>query len=698
MDTILVRAIVAALLAVPVVAQEPPRGQPQTASQPPQPPVTFRVEVNYVEVDAIVTDQQGNFVRDLKQGDFQVLEDGKPQKVSIFSLVDIPVERAERPLFAPEAIEPDVRTNEREISGRLYVLLLDDLHTHALRSQLVKNAARRFITQHMGANDIAAIVYASGRTDAGQEFTNSKRALLASVDKFMGRKVGSATLGRIEEYYRTRDQRQPGDPINDPSDFERGYQARVTLGTLKGVAEWMSGIRGRRKTLLFVSEGIDYDIYDIFNARYASTVLDEARDAIAAATRANVSVYAIDPRGLTAMGDEIIELSGLPEDPTLGLGPQSLQSELRLSQDSLRVLADETGGFAVVNRNDFATSFDRIVQESSSYYVLGYYPSNERRDGRFRKIEVRLTRPGLRVRARKGYVAPRGRTPEPPRADATAETSAAVRDALNSPLPISGLTIRASATAVKSAAPNAAVILTMQVDGTDLTFSERDGRFFDVLELSYFAADHNGKIRGGDRSELKLELKPETYKAVTQNGIRVVSKVELPPGRYQFRIGARETGAGRVGTVHYDLEVPDFSKSELSMSGLLLTSANALATPTARIDPLAKELLPGPPSVMREFSAGDTLGVFAEVYDNAASTPHRVDITTMVRADEGRVVFKTEEARESAELKGARGGYGHVAKIPLRDLSPGLYVLRVEARSRLGQGATAFREIQFRIR
>src|SRR5207249_11155338 len=126
---------------------------------------------------------------------------------------------------------------------------------------------------------------------------------------------------------------------------------------LRNVAEWFSSVRGRRKTILFVSEGIDYDINDIIpqsgsNHLGASTVLDATRDAVAAATRANVAIYGIDPRGLTDLGDESIEIQAFPDDTTLGVGAGSLQNELRLSQDSLRVLSDETGGFAIVNRND----------------------------------------------------------------------------------------------------------------------------------------------------------------------------------------------------------------------------------------------------------------------------------------------------------------------------------------------------------
>ncbi len=167
---------------------------------------------------------------------------------------------------------------------------------------------------------------------------------------------------------------------------------------------------------MLFSEGIDYDIYDVFGNSQASTIMDSTRELIAAATRANVAIYGVDPRGLTLMGDDAIEIQSFPDDTSLGINQNSLYNELRLSQDSLRVLSDETGGFAVVNRNDFTTAFQRIVDDNSSYYVLGYYATNERRDGRYRKIEVRLNNhPGLTVRARKGYVAPRGRRQKPRR-------------------------------------------------------------------------------------------------------------------------------------------------------------------------------------------------------------------------------------------------------------------------------------------
>jgi VWFA-related protein len=126
----------------------------------PQTP-TFRVNVEYVEVDAVVTDRDGRFVRDLKQEDFEIFEDGKPQPISAFSIVDIPVDQLQRPLYAPQPIEPDVKSNERPFDGRIYVMLIDDLHTSAGRTARVRQAARQFIERNLGANDLMAVVHTS---------------------------------------------------------------------------------------------------------------------------------------------------------------------------------------------------------------------------------------------------------------------------------------------------------------------------------------------------------------------------------------------------------------------------------------------------------------------------------------------------------------------------------------------------------
>ena len=157
------RSIVGALTllaATAALAAQAPVQAPQGPGRPDaqMPPITFRAEVNYVEVDAVVRDAKGAFVRDLKPEEFQVFEDGVPQAVTAFSLVDIPIVPAERAMFAPQEIEPDVRSNEGGPGGRLYVLLLDDLHTSFPRSARVRQAARHFIERNLGANDLVAVI------------------------------------------------------------------------------------------------------------------------------------------------------------------------------------------------------------------------------------------------------------------------------------------------------------------------------------------------------------------------------------------------------------------------------------------------------------------------------------------------------------------------------------------------------------
>ena len=144
--------------------------------------------------------------------------------------------------------------------------------------------------------------------------------------------------------------------------------------------------------------------------------------------------------------------------------------------------------------------------------------------------------------------------------------------------------------------------------------------------------------------------------------------------------------------------MPDFSKSPLLMSGIALTSESALRMPTAAADPGLKDVLPGAPTAIREFPQSDTLALFAEVYDNQTRVAHRVSIKATVVGDDGRVLFTTEDERNSKDLQGKTGGYGYVTTIPLAKLAPGRYVLRVEAKTLLTNGGTAARELEFRVR
>ena len=672
------------------------------------PPVSFKVEVNFVEVGAVVTDEQGRFVSTLGKDDFQILEDGRPQKVAGFSLVNLPVQRLRPSTVDSQPLEPDVSTNAGGLQGGLYLIVLDDLHTDLGRTPVVKAAARRFIERDLSDTDLAAVVTTSGRLEAVQDFTSNRRLLLAAVDTFVGQKLRSAVLEKLDSYRREmdltgQDLGQRGKPVNDSYDVQRGQRARNTLLTLKNLAESLAGVHGRRKALVYISEGIDYTTNNFEkwrelsgNARRGVSIDGDLRDAITAASRANVSIYSIDPRGLTNMGDTGIEINYIPEDPNLRLDSAGLLEELRFSQESLRVLADETGGIAAVNSNDLAGAFDRVVRDNRSYYMLGYYPANQKRDDGFRRIEVRVNRPGLQVRARKGYASPRkDETPAAPRLT-KAEGSPELADALSRPIQTSGLTLQANAASFKGAAPNTSVVVAMTVDGAGFTFAEKDGWIEDKLEVSVRAIDPKSTIRGSEHFDLNIRIRPESRRILIGTGFRVISKIDLPPGKYRLHIGARESGAGAVGTIFTDVEVPDLATPALSMSTLMLTSVDTGGMPTGRGEQL-RDRLPIVPSTVREFRSSDELTVFAEVYDNEAAKPHTIDITASILTNDRKAVFRHQEQRSSSELRGKAGLFAYGSSIPLKELQPGLYSVRVEAISRLDGEMRVAREAQFRV-
>ena len=347
------------------------------------PTASFRGGVDFVSVDVTVTDQQGRPVRDLGLADFEVHEDGRRQKVSSFSLVQIPIVMggATAKSGGTERVEPDVRSNERD-SGRVYVLLLDDLHVSALRSGIVKTAARQFVERHLDPNDVAAVLHTSGRADASQEFTRNRRLLLEAIDKFAGRKLRSAVLEKLDVYtQRNPDESTRADMrmerIEDPLSVTRADQARSMLATLTGLGDMLSGSPGQRKAVVLFSEGLDYELQmsaaqtrsglTTQTNTEAPTLRLELEQLIRASARANVSVYAVDPRGLAATGEDLIEVTSLPQNPLLGLTTTAFVDEVKAAQDSLRALSEETGGIASVSSNDFGGAFDRLVADNSMY-------------------------------------------------------------------------------------------------------------------------------------------------------------------------------------------------------------------------------------------------------------------------------------------------------------------------------------------
>ena len=620
-----------------LVGQAPPSSQ-----QPPQP--TFRASVEAVQLSVIATDSEGNPVSGLTEDDFEVLEDGVARPITTFSAVDIPIANVER---APG--QPDVVSNDRP-PGRLYVIALDQMSgISALRTRAF---LRQFVETSLGPNDTAAVMLTTGGLhESGQEFTGNRLLLLNAIDKFDG-----------------------GMP-QGPNGWLR---ERNFFGDFLELMRFMSKLRGGRKAVIFISENIPrsadaYLVVDRGRARFGglfSEVDTEWVDALSLATRNNIAVYPVDPRGLTPDGG-----AGLEE------------------RMDLNALAEVTGGFALIGSNNYATAVARMVRENSSYYLIGFNSAVEYRDGRYVPLEVRVKRPGLQVRSTAGYVSPRGKQPPTQRQPESVLT--ATWDAVKSAIITSGVPMRMSAAAFKGQDRNATVAITLEIAADKLNLVEEAGAHRGTLEILFAVTDAKKKRWPIWRHRWGLALKPETYRRVNQGAMRVISQLKLPAGRYQVRASAG--GAASAGSVVYDLVVPDFN-DDFSLSGMALTSANTQKTftfsPHAELD----VALPGPPTTAREFSRDDTLTVFVEAYE-ARRKPHTVTFTVEMLDETGKPLSTyVLEQRPAASPKPA-SAYTFARNLPLNAIPPGHYVLRVGARSSLDkENKRMSREVPFSVR
>ena len=308
-----------------------------------------------------------------------------------------------------------------------------------------------------------------------------------------------------------------------------------------------------------------------------------------------------------------------------------------------------------------------------------------------------MKRPGLEVRARKGFLPPDVEAIERAREEeVTAGVSPALTAALGKPVPVGGLPFRVSAASLRGADNNGSVLVTLEIDGPSLRFEERDGLFVESVEVSVVAADARGQVQDGEDNTFSMNLSPETHKQVIGSGVRLMSQLTLSPGRYQIRVGAHESTGGTTGTVPYDLVVPDYEEMPFALSGVLLTSSAAGRFATGNDESAWTGLLPSPPVVTRTFSASETLTWFAEVYDASSRAPHVINYTSTVRdASDGRTLVQAEDSR-TVEAGTERLGHGFTTSYPLRDLVPGMYVLRVDATSTVGD-YSARHEILFEV-
>jgi VWFA-related protein len=425
-------ASMTAALSVVTAAQSQPPGQ-QPPPKEPQPreinrtnivgdqAPTFRTRIDLVTTDVIVRDGKGQFVSDLKPSDFEVYEDGVKQDVvqmllyhggRQFSALTAPPPPVQEGIILPPP-RPAIDT-----SGRIFIFFVDDLHLDFRNTGRIRELFKKIRTNLVHDGDMFGIV-STGPSSIAVDMTYDLKRLDQAIQKIAGSGLRPADI------------LEGGETSEGPAEVR--YRAHVAFSTAYDLIQNLEQVHNRRKALIYVSNGYDFNPFPGSRAKAeadrtggtapqnadgttnsnSSTVSDDASDLwnkqgqefadadlareladlTRSANRANVTIYTIDPRGLVGMPDL---------DETVD--QTEWQDYIRKSIDSLRVLADLTGGYAVVNQNDFDKGLKRIDAETSDYYLLGYYSNNPDPLKRSRKLQVKVTKPGMSVFARNGYV------------------------------------------------------------------------------------------------------------------------------------------------------------------------------------------------------------------------------------------------------------------------------------------------------
>lgn len=671
--------VLAIMLSAPVLGAGqvpgPPPGRqpgPQPNRQPdPQEPIArFRAGVRAIQVDAVVTDEDGSPVRGLTAEDFEIVEKGQPQPITTFEAVDLPIE-----MPVADLADADVVTNEGD--GRVYLIVIDSISS--TNAAYAKRELRKFFDAHFGPSDTAAVMFLDrAHATAGQDFTSNRRLLIKGIDSAVG--YGEDDVGGEKVFP------DSASPFGQAQSGPSSLMARNRMERLKDLTEFLIKIPGRRKAMLLVSEAIGFDSSDFKD--YAGTSLTPAAQAahaaLTAATRGNIAIYPIHPAGAS------------PDAVVSGPDTQDAARDQRLALQSatleLRTLAAATGGFAHLNSNNFGDAFTRLVQEQSVYYMLGFNSSQERDDGRYVPVKVTVKRPGLKVLARDGYIAPfKGKDNV-----TSPERSPGVGSALASPIPVGGVTLRAFAAPFKGKGKTASVLVSLEMDQNRLGLQELpDGALRGAVDVRMVATDVRAKVLPQVRQVGTISIPASARGEIERQGLHVLTKTDLQPGRYQLRIAVGT--AQRGGSVIYDLDVPDYSKKDLAMSGVVLRGPNdpeGVFLPKG--DPL-ETLTMRSPTTGRVFRSGDRVSAYAEIYDTSGGKPHSIDVRAVLRNETGEVTPVATASRSAEELKKTSDTLRFEASLPLNDLPAGRYVFALEVKSSAGD-AVITREVPFRMR
>jgi VWFA-related protein len=699
----------------PPAPGSPAPDAPAQASPSPGAPAgqsSFPTAVELVTVDVAVVDKKGQPVAGLTKDDFAVKDDGVPQNLSSFEAVVVPAPSRASVPSPPPPREP-ISTNAVPVSrrGRTFLVVFDDIHLSPLQAQRARGAVAAFLQSGVSPGDRVTLVATGGGAWWNETMPGGRDALIAILKRLDGRYVPDPSPDRITEFEAMRieeyqdeamawqvkrrfdaygavgqekDPRgvRPPDAVSsapgmipevvrmrarEVHDLARSRD-KIACDVMARVIQSVSDVKGR-KAMILVSQGFVYDIQ-----------LRAMKDVVMASRRANVPIYFIDTRGLQGLPDAFTAAFGRPIEAQ---DTVAVLADLSREAEGSESLALDTGGFVVKNSNDLAGGISRVSAESRVYYLLGYTPPDLKRDGRFRKIEVKLTdrsRKGLSVRARRGYYAPLEGAPAGKPGE---HTDPLIAKALDSPFEEEGVPLRVSSFVFDETLLNQmSVTIATEIDIRKLGFKEEESRANDALAF-IIEAQHreSGEYYRYDQ-KIEMSLLEATRRRLERTWYTVAREFTLPAGGYQAKVVVKDLNSGKVGSVIHEFEVPS--------GGRLRVSTPVLSD---RLEPGEGGTQRPVLQVRRSFARGSVLycqySVFGAAREEKGSLMPDVTAGYEIRRADGKVFKRGAPTRINPTSLGA---LMRLSGISLQGAGPGGYELILTVRDELAGKSVKVRE------
>jgi VWFA-related protein len=641
----------------------------------------FHAETELVLVNVTVRDKTGKLVLDLKPEDFQIKEDGKPQKVVSFDVENTDAVPAmdvaqAKPFDASPA--PALNSGGPQAAAaiefkdrRLIVLFFDLSGMEPDEIDHSVGAAQNYVDKQMAPADLVSVVSLGSSLQVNQDFTSDHDLLkkaLQSLNPGAGQGFEEGSTGTTEGTPDTG-----GSFTADDTEYNI-FNTDRRLEALRSVAERLSHVQ-QKKSLIYFSSGID---------RTGIENQSELRAATNAAVRANLSFYTMDIRGLQAL-----VAGGEAQNASLrGTSPYSGQSTLNAlnsnftTQETLVTLAADTGGRAFLDSNDFSKVFKGVQEDTSTYYVLGYHSTNPARDGRYRRITVSLNRPGVKIEFRRGYYAPadyKHSTQE--------DRERQLEEELNSDLPATDLPLYLAAGYFRIGENKFFVPISLAVPGSQIPFSSTSNQDKATLDVIGMALDSNKRQVGDMRDTVKLAV--NTSAEVRRKNVQYDSGFILLAGKYHLKFVVRENQSGRMGSFETDVDIPDLKTQPLKISSVVLANQIQPAKKNhSNNDPLIRDGSELIPSVTHVFSTGQHLYLYFEIYDPGhesrgndkpkSARDSGIRLLTNIAFFQGKVKAYESPLQEVKELNAQdRGAAVFQLDVPLTQFKPGFYTCQV---------------------